>query len=48
MEVVKNADYVIDLGPMAGVNGGELVFSGTPEEMLKCKQSVTAKYLKLK
>lgn len=47
MEVVKNADYVVDLGPMAGVNGGELVFSGTPEEMLKCKQSVTAKYLKL-
>jgi excinuclease ABC subunit A len=47
MEVVKNADYVVDLGPMAGVNGGELVFSGTPEEMVKCKQSVTAKYLKL-
>ncbi len=48
MEIVKNADYVIDLGPMAGINGGKLVFAGTPEEMLKCKQSVTAKYLKLK
>lgn len=48
MEIVKNADYVIDLGPMAGINGGKLVFAGTPEEMVKNKASITAKYLKLK
>ncbi len=44
-EVIRNADWVIDLGPGAGVNGGELVFAGPPEELKKNKQSQTAKFL---
>jgi len=46
MEVIKNADYVIELGPEAGGKGGKLVCSGTPEEIVKSKKSWTAKYLK--
>jgi len=46
LEIIKNADYIIDLGPDGGDKGGELVFSGTPEELIKSKQSYTAKYLK--
>jgi excinuclease ABC subunit A len=45
LDMVKNADWVIDLGPGGGENGGQLVFSGTPEDMVKCKTSLTAKYL---
>jgi excinuclease ABC subunit A len=48
MEVVKCADWVIDLGPEGGDEGGNLVFEGTPEEMTKSKNSFTAKYLKEK
>ncbi len=44
-EVIKRADWVIELGPEAGDNGGELVFAGTPKDMKKSKKSVTAKYL---
>lgn len=44
-EVIKHADWVIDLGPEGGDKGGELVFEGTVEEMLKSKKSVTAQYL---
>lgn len=46
LDVVKCADYVIDLGPEGGDKGGNLVFSGTPEEMIKCSGSITGKYLK--
>lgn len=46
MDVIKCADYTIDLGPDGGDKGGYLVYSGTPEEMVKCKESVTGKYLK--
>ncbi|SDC99093.1 excinuclease ABC subunit UvrA [Williamwhitmania taraxaci] len=46
LEVIKCADYIIDLGPEGGKDGGQLVFSGTPEELLKCKESYTARYLK--
>ena len=46
MEVIKNADYIIDLGPEGGDRGGRLVFGGVPEELIKCKESYTAKYLK--
>jgi len=46
LEVIKCADYIIDLGPEGGKNGGQLVFAGTPEELLSCKESYTAKYLK--
>ena len=46
MEVIKCADYIIDLGPEGGEAGGNLVACGTPEEIAKCKQSYTGKYLK--
>jgi excinuclease ABC subunit A len=47
-DVIKCADYVIDLGPESGESGGELVFAGTPEELVKCKESITGKFLKEK
>ena len=47
-EVIKNADWVIDLGPEGGSGGGNLVFAGTPEELAACKDSHTAKYIKEK
>ena len=45
LDVVRAADWVIDLGPEAGDEGGNLVYSGTPEKILSCKESHTAKYL---
>jgi excinuclease ABC subunit A len=45
MEIIKNADWVIDLGPDAGDRGGELVFAGTPEDLAKCPGSFTGQYL---
>ena len=48
MEIIKCADYVIDLGPDGGDRGGELVACGTPEEVAQCKNSLTGKYLKEK
>jgi excinuclease ABC subunit A len=46
MDVIKTADHVIDLGPEGGVGGGEVVATGTPEEVAKVKGSFTGKYLK--
>lgn len=46
LDVIKNADYILDLGPEAGIKGGHLVFSGTPEEIINCKESYTGHYLK--
>ena len=46
LDVIKAADWVIDLGPEAGDNGGEVVFAGTPEDMIRNGQSWTAKYLR--
>ena len=46
MEIIKSADYVIDLGPEGGNEGGYLVATGTPEEVAKSKNSVTGKFLK--
>jgi len=46
LDVVKTADYIIDLGPEGGQRGGEVVACGTPEEVVKCKKSYTGKYLK--
>ncbi len=43
-DMMLNADYVVDIGPRAGVNGGEVVFQGTPGEMLK-KDTITSRYL---
>lgn len=45
MDVIKCADYVIDLGPEGGDRGGNLVFAGTPEQLCACKESITGKYL---
>jgi excinuclease ABC subunit A len=45
LDVIKNADYIIDLGPEGGFNGGEIVASGTPEEIVKNKKSYTGQYL---
>jgi len=44
-ETIREADYVLDLGPGAGVHGGELVFQGTPQELLRSEASLTGKYL---
>ncbi len=46
LDVIKSADYIIDLGPEGGDNGGTLVASGTPEEVAKCKKSYTGQYIK--
>jgi excinuclease ABC subunit A len=44
-EVIKNADWVIDLGPEGGSDGGNLVFAGTPEDLVHCEASHTARYV---
>ncbi len=44
-ETIESADFVVDIGPGAGVNGGEIVFAGTPEKMKKCAKSLTGRYL---
>ena len=46
LDVIKCADYVIDLGPDAGEKGGEIVATGTPEEIVEVENSWTGKYLK--
>ena len=46
LDLMAGADYVIDIGPEAGDAGGELIASGTPEEVAKNKKSLTARYLK--
>ena len=46
MDVIKSADYLIDIGPEGGSKGGELLFAGTPEELCKVERSHTGKYLK--
>ncbi|MBO4590658.1 MAG: excinuclease ABC subunit UvrA [Bacteroidaceae bacterium] len=48
LEVIKCADYIIDLGPEGGDKGGNLIACGTPEEIAACPQSVTGKFLKEK
>ena len=48
MDVIKCADWIIDLGPKGGEDGGKLVFQGTPENLVKNKESITGKYLKEK
>ena len=46
LDVIKTADYLIDLGPEGGDNGGKVVVAGTPEKVAKCKKSYTGQYLK--
>jgi len=46
MEIIKSADYIIDIGPDGGVGGGDIVAKGTPEEVANNSKSHTGKYLK--
>ena len=46
MDVIKCADWVIDLGPEAGDDGGEIVFAGTPQELQECEKGYTGHFLK--
>ncbi|MBQ2466150.1 MAG: AAA family ATPase, partial [Lachnospiraceae bacterium] len=46
LDVIKTADYIIDLGPDGGDRGGTIVACGTPEEVAKCKKSYTGQYIK--
>jgi excinuclease ABC subunit A len=48
LDVIKMADYIIDLGPQGGDAGGQVVAAGKPEEIIKNKKSYTAKFLKTK
>lgn len=48
MDVIKSADWVIDIGPEGGEKGGNLVIAGTPEEVAACEESYTGKYLRAK
>ncbi len=46
LDVIKTADYIIDLGPEGGSEGGNVVCTGTPEEIILCDASYTGRYLK--
>jgi excinuclease ABC subunit A len=46
LDMIKIADHIIDLGPEGGDKGGQIVFTGSPEDIIKCKESHTGKYLK--
>jgi excinuclease ABC subunit A len=46
MDIIKSADYIIDLGPEGGAKGGKIIASGTPEEVAKNPSSYTGKFLK--
>ena len=48
LDVIKCADWIIDLGPEGGDKGGDIVFTGTPEEIVNCKKSITGQFLKKK
>jgi excinuclease ABC subunit A len=45
MEMIEHSDYVVDIGPGAGIHGGEVIFSGTPDELRKSENSLTGDYL---
>lgn len=46
LDIIKHADWIIDMGPEGGKNGGELLFQGYPEDLMNCERSYTGKYLK--
>ena len=46
LDIIKSSDYLIDIGPEGGVNGGNIVAKGTPEEVAGNSKSYTGKYLK--
>ena len=45
-ETIRSADYIVDIGPNAGINGGEIVAQGSIDKIMSCKKSITGKYLK--
>ncbi|MGM9797291.1 MAG: ATP-binding cassette domain-containing protein [Parabacteroides sp.] len=45
LDIIRRADWIIDLGPEGGKNGGEILFEGTPEDLKSCNRSITARYL---
>ncbi len=45
LDVIRNADWIIDMGPEGGNNGGKVIFEGTPKQLLSAKHSLTSKYL---
>jgi excinuclease UvrABC ATPase subunit len=45
LDVIRNADWIIDVGPEGGSRGGQILFEGTPGNLRDCKESITAKYL---
>ena len=47
LELISQADWIIDIGPEGGSNGGTVVFQGTPEQILGCGESKTGRYLKM-
>jgi len=46
LHVIKNADWIIDMGPEGGSKGGEVIFTGTPKQLLSVKRSLTSQYIK--
>jgi excinuclease UvrABC ATPase subunit len=46
LDIICQADWIIDIGPYAGENGGKIMFSGIPKDLIKCSESLTGKYLK--
>ena len=48
LDVIKMADYIIDLGPEGGLHGGQVIATGTPEKIIKSQTSYTAQFLKEK
>ena len=48
IELIKSSDYIVDLGPYGGIKGGELIFEGSPEKLVKNKKSLLTKFLKTK
>jgi len=46
LDLIKTTDYIIDMGPDAGENGGQIVTVGTPEDIVMCDESYTGKYLR--
>jgi excinuclease UvrABC ATPase subunit len=46
LDVIKNADWIIDMGPEGGNKGGKVMFEGTPKQLLSAKHSLTSEYLR--
>ena len=46
LDIIKHADWIIDLGPEGGIKGGEILFEGTPNDLIECESSYTGEYLK--